>query len=191
MHWTKSASCWGGAVVATVALMAPVTAADLSGRWLHVVVNDGSNGGESVKVHLPLSVVESVLPMVEDEHLHGGKVRVGDSDVDMPDLRLAWQGLRDAPDGNFVTVDGSDGKVRVGKAKGFFLVHVDEGDEDGAKVEVKLPLKAVDALFSGKTDELDVMAALRALSDGDAGDIVRVTDGSDNVRIWVDSRQAE
>jgi hypothetical protein len=57
---------------------------------------------------------------------------------------------------------------------------------------VTVPLKVVDALLSGtKNDELDVAAALRALSD--AGDVllVAVQDSNQRVRVWVDSRNTQ
>jgi hypothetical protein len=60
------------------------------------------------------------------------------------------------------------------------------------KVDVTVPLKIVDALFStAQNDELDIAAALRAL--GDAGDILLVTvqDLSQKVRVWVDSRNTQ
>jgi hypothetical protein len=53
-------------------------------------------------------------------------------------------------------------------------------------------MKVVDALFStAKDDELDIAAALRALSD--AGDILIVTvqDASQHVRVWVDSKGSQ
>jgi hypothetical protein len=57
-------------------------------------------------------------------------------------------------------------------------------------VDVSVPLTVVDALLSGGTDELDLVAAVRAL--GTLGDTVLVTveDQKSKVRIWVDSRSA-
>jgi hypothetical protein len=60
------------------------------------------------------------------------------------------------------------------------------------RVDVTAPLKVVDALCStAKNDELDIAAALQALSD--AGDIALVTvqSSSEKVRVWVDSRNAQ
>jgi hypothetical protein len=54
---------------------------------------------------------------------------------------------------------------------------------------VTVPMKIVDALFStSKDNELNVIAALHALSE--AGDtlLITVQDASQHVKIWVDSR---
>jgi len=54
-------------------------------------------------------------------------------------------------------------------------------------VSIKVPIKVADALLSGKKDELDVLAAIRALGEYPNLDLVTVQDESNNVRIWVDS----
>jgi len=162
-----------------------------SERWLHVVVDEG--GGEKVDLHVPFSSLRSLWPIVDGaEDLAGDALRVGPVDLRGLDLRRTWDELRTAPDGNFLSVDGTEGQVRMGKFKGSFLLHVDEEDEDGdagASVEIKLPLPVLDALFSGAPGQLDVPAALEALEASAAGEIVRVSDGEDRVRIWIDSRQ--
>jgi len=55
-------------------------------------------------------------------------------------------------------------------------------------VEVKVPMKVVDALFSAGKDELDVVAALRALSGNGDTELVNVKDSENTVHIWIDSR---
>jgi len=100
--------------------------------------------------------------------------------------------VRTAPDNEFVTVKEKDSDVRVAKADGNIIVHVIDKRNNDQKVDVTVPIKIVDALFStAKNDELDIAAALRALSD--AGDILLVTvhDSSQNVRVWVDSRNTQ
>jgi len=42
-------------------------------------------------------------------------------------------------------------------------------------------------LLSGPNDELNVLAAVRALDEFQNLELVTVKDGSDDVRIWVDS----
>jgi hypothetical protein len=62
-------------------------------------------------------------------------------------------------------------------------------DGDKENVDVTIPMKVVDALFStSKDNELNVIAALRALSDAGDALLVTVQDASQHVRIWVDSR---
>jgi hypothetical protein len=55
-------------------------------------------------------------------------------------------------------------------------------------VEVKVPLSVIDALLSGKKDELDLVAGLRTLSAQGDTELVSVKDGEDTVRVWVDSK---
>jgi hypothetical protein len=53
-------------------------------------------------------------------------------------------------------------------------------------------MKVVDALLStAKENELDVAAALRALSDAGDALLVTVQDATQHVRIWVDSRNTQ
>jgi len=49
-------------------------------------------------------------------------------------------------------------------------------------------MKVVDALFSSGKDELDVVAALHALSSNGDTELVSVKDDENTVRIWIDSK---
>ena len=55
-----------------------------------------------------------------------------------------------------------------------------------AKVHIRVPVALVDALLSGPEDELDLQAALTELENMGRDEIVRVDDGRDTVRIWID-----
>jgi hypothetical protein len=176
-------------LLATGALSsAMVTMAGTGERYLHVKVDDAKNG-ESVNVNVPLSMAEKILPAVNKGNLHAGKVTVGEAQMEGIDLHAILDAIRTAPDNEFVTVKEKDQDVRVAKSNGNLIIHV-KGNKDGdQKVDVTVPMKVVDALFSTtQKDELDIAAALRALSD--AGDILIVTvqDASQHVRVWVDSK---
>jgi len=176
-------------LLATGAMMAATSAmAGAPERYLHVRVEDSAKG-ESVNVNVPLSMAEKVLPAVNHGNLHQGKVTISTSEMNGIDVRAILDAIRTAPDNEFVTVKEKDQDVRVAKSNGNLVVHVTDSSKKGEKVDVTVPLKVVDALFSSaKQDELDVAAALRALSD--AGDtlLVTVQDATEHVRIWVDSR---
>jgi hypothetical protein len=88
----------------------------------------------------------------------------------------------------FVTVESADETVRVAKQGGYLVATVDErtGSED--KVNVRIPFAVVEALLSGATDELDLLAAVRALSQHGDAVLVTVQDKNTSVRVWVDSR---
>jgi hypothetical protein len=108
------------------------------------------------------------------------------------DVRALLDAVRTAPDNEFVTVKDKDSDVRVAKSNGNIIVHVTDKKNKKQRVNVKVPLKVIDALFAtAKNDELDIAAALRALSD--AGDVLLVTvqDSSQEVRVWVDSRNTQ
>jgi hypothetical protein len=49
-------------------------------------------------------------------------------------------------------------------------------------------MKVVDALFSAGKDELDVVAALRALSANGDTELVNVKDSENTVHIWIDTK---
>jgi hypothetical protein len=156
--------------------------------WIHVYIDEGGEAGETVRVNLPFSLLQEVLPLIRNEHLDGGRVRLPESvDLEGIDLREALRAVRDVADGEFVTVQGPDENVSVAKRDGLLLVNVDDGDE---KVRVRLPLEVLDALFTSDSEELDLVAALRALWETHSGnDIVTVDDGKTKVRVWLDDRQ--
>lgn len=163
-------------------------------RYLHVKV-DGGTKGESVNVNVPLSMAIKILPTINHGELHNGRVTISNADINDVDVRAILDAVRTAPDNEFVTVKSSEQDVRVAKSNGNLIIHVRDSGKDsgksGQKVDVTVPMKVVDALFStAKQNELDVAAAIRAL--GEAGETVLVTvqDAEQNVRIWIDSKSA-
>jgi hypothetical protein len=159
-----------------------------SDRYLHVKVEDPKNG-ESVNVNLPLAMAQKILPTINRGELHDGRVTINDASLEGVDVRALLDAIRTAPDNEFVTVKSNDSDVRVAKSNGNLIVHVRDKSKDDCKVDITVPMRVVDALFStAKKNELDVAAALRAL--GEAGDtlLVTVQDAAQQVRIWVDSR---
>jgi hypothetical protein len=160
-------------------------------HYLHIKVDDSAKG-ESVNVNLPLSMAEKILPTVNRGNLHQGRVTISSEDMDGVDLRAILDAIRTAPDNEFVTLKQHGQNVRVAKSNGNMVVHVREAGEGGHTVDITVPMKVVDALFStAKKDELDVAAAIRALAE--AGDtlLVSVQDATQHVRIWVDSRSSQ
>jgi hypothetical protein len=183
-----AAVCLSAAIVAGTApavLAAPVE------RYLHIKVDDPSKG-ESVNVNVPLSMAEKILPTVNKGSLHNGHVTIGKADLNDVDVRAILDAIRTAPDNEFVTVKEKDQDVRVAKSNGNLIVHVRDAGKDGQKVDVTVPMKVMDALLStAKENELDVAAALRALSDAGDALLVTVQDATQHVRIWVDSRNTQ
>ncbi|HUI74171.1 MAG TPA: hypothetical protein VLX32_04460 [Candidatus Acidoferrum sp.] len=195
-------------LLAPLATFAQTNSPSTADRWIHVRVTSSDSKGETVKVNVPVDMAEKILPAINKDRLHAGKVRIDNGDMDGVDIRAILDAVRTAKDGEFVTVQAPDADVRVAKQGGFLLIHVtDKSDhhhekagkaEKGEKaemvnvsphhVEVKVPMKVVDALFSGEKDELNVLAALRALSTSGDTELVSVKDDDNTVRVWIDSK---
>src|SRR5450432_4109213 len=115
-------------LAAAPAILSPVasgqTSAPKAERWLHVRVVNSDNRGETVRVNVPLELAESVLPTINKENLHNGKVTISQAHLNDVDLHALMNAVRNAKDGEYVTVQGSDQDVRVAKEGGRLLVHV-------------------------------------------------------------------
>ena len=157
--------------------------------WLHVRVDSPDSKGERVRVNIPVELAEKVLPTISHDQLRGGKVTIHCAHGDDVDLHAMMDAVRTAKDGEYVTVQSEDNDVRVAKQAGHLIVHVlDKGKSKKEQVEVKVPMKVVDALFSAGKDELDLVAALHVLSGMGDTELVSVKDEENTVRIWVDSK---
>lgn len=188
-----------------------------SERWLHVRVIDTNHKGETVRVNVPLEMAEKVLPAINKDRLRNGKVQINHSEIEGVDLKALLEAVRSSKDGEYVTVQSNDNDVRVAKQAGYMVVHVtekgfksskadkDSSDKSGksadksmdksdkpyerSRVDVKVPMKVVEALLSAGKDELDVVAALRALSaHGGDTELVSVKSDDSTVRVWLDSK---
>lgn len=167
----------------------PAASSSRGDRWLHVRVINSEAKGETVRVNIPLELAEKVLPTINKRELHGGKVRIDNAHMDEIDIRALAEALRTSKDGEFVTVQAHDADVRVAKQNGFMLVNVvEKNSSKNNKVDVKVPMKVVDALLSAGKDELDIVAALRALSAQGDVELVTVKNDENTVRVWVDSK---
>ena len=128
-----------------------------------------------------MSLVMEVLPLIRHDMLRDGKVRlagledeIGDLEVeglDELDVRALWESIRKLEDAEFVTVEGDRENVRVYKQGDFVLIEVEEGRD---RVNIRVPLEVVGALFSGDPGELDLLAAVEALGRYTDGDLVTV-----------------
>ena len=170
------------------------TASVSKDRWLHVRVISSDARGETVKVNVPLELAEKVLPAIHQERIHDGKVKINNGHVNDVDLRALVEAIRTTKDGEFVTVQSNDCDIRVAKQDNHLIVHVldkgihEKGELKKSEVEIKVPMKVVDALFSAGKDELDLVAALHALSTQGDTELVSVKDRENTVRVWLDSR---
>jgi len=171
-------------------------------RWLHVRVEGKGPDVETVHVNLPLSLLETVLPAIDQDGLRHGIVRIrrhdgdrhpvglGHSDLDAADLRAILAAVRDAEDGEYVTVDDPDERVRVWKEKGLLCIDAEERGDSPEKVHVRIRMDVLSAMLTDDPDELDVVAAVRVLGERDEGDLIVVTGEDEAVHIWIDGSSA-
>jgi hypothetical protein len=176
-------------------------------QWIHVRVENKDGSGETVRVNVPIEMAEKVLPAISHDNLQRGKVRIDNAHLNDVDLRALLDAVRSSKDGEYVTVQSKEENVRVAKNAGYLYIHVTEkksGEKtekngeamqgakissgNDSKVEIKIPMKVVEALFSAGKDELDVVAALHALSSNGDTELVSVKDNEQTVHIWIDSK---
>jgi hypothetical protein len=181
----------GAMAQATVAPAKPAESATSArgDRWLHVRVISTDGRGEKVRVNVPLELAEKVLPAVNHDRLHDGKVKIDSAQMNDVDLKTILAAIRTAKDGEYVTVQGNDNDVRVAKEGNHLMIHVvDKSNSKKCQVEIKVPMKVIDALLSAGKDELDLVAALHALSAQGDTELVSVKDSENTVKVWLDSK---
>jgi hypothetical protein len=211
-HVSQGFLAFTGSMLLTACAFVPPPAiaqtSSKSDQWIHVRVDSKEANGETVRVNVPMEMAEKVLPAINHENLQSGKVRIDKAHLDDVDLRTLLDAVRTSKDGEYVTVQSNEENVRVAKSAGYLYIHVTEKksgehhakhaeSKEGAakvapteesKVEIKIPMKVVDALFSAGKDELDVVAALHALSSNGDTELVSVKDDENTVRVWIDSK---
>lgn len=169
--------------LATLVLLPSLALAE--GNWVHVRILEEGADGDRVSVNMPVQTIATMLPMIESEDLKEGRIRIDGHEIDGRDLRALWQSIQDAGDGEFLTVDTKDEKVRVAK-KGALLFVECEDDAEGDRVDIQIPIAVVNALLSGPEDQLDLLAGLQALETHGREIQVTVNDEHTAIRIWVD-----
>lgn len=186
----KAASLMLGAAL-VAAMTAPAMGAGTEGRWLHVRVLDRNERAEKVRINLPFAMLETMANSMQAEHVKDGRMQLGDSGVSPEQLRAMWQALRSSGDMEFVTIQSDDETVRVARSGRYMLAKIEgsrDGDGSRDKVDVKVPLKVVDALLDAPEGELNLKGALQILADYGDGDLVTIHDETSDVRVWIDDR---
>jgi len=174
--------------VGALALALPMQALAATGAWLHVRVEDSGAKPTTVRVNLPVSVVESAAPLIQEKCAQHAKLKAAHKELNKAQLQSIWNALRASADGEFVSVVGVDENVKVSKSAGYLLVKVRNSGKKSEAVDVRVPMTVADALLSGPGEELDVMAAIHALTREGKGELVTVNDKSNVVRIWIDEK---
>ncbi len=171
----------------SMALAAPPVQSNATERYLHVKVNNAKTH-ELVRVNLPLSLAERVIPAINHGQLKNGKVQVAGLAANPVNLKMILEALKSAPEGEFVTVQEPDSNVRVAKEHGQMIVHVVD-KKSKEKVDVTIPWEVAQALASETNeDQLNIEAAVKALESAGDVTLVMVSGQDENVRVWIDSR---
>ena len=162
-----------------------------AGLWVHVHVEE--EGGATVRLNLPVGLVEMAAAVLPDAHVNG-RIEIDDEDFTVAELRAMWGSLRAGGDALYIDADDDGDHVRVRRSHGYLLVDVDDHGRhhhrhhgDHAKVAMRIPESVIEALLAGSDDDgLDVGGALRALAAAGEGELVAVADDDARVRVWVD-----
>jgi hypothetical protein len=159
-------------------------------RYLHVRV-DNPKTHELVRVNLPLSLAEKVIPAINNGQLQNGKVKVGHLDANGVNIRAILDALKTAPEGEYVTVQEPGNEVHVAKENGKLVAHViDKAGKE--RVDVTIPWEVAQALISETSDnQLNISAAIKALENIADTTLVTVASEEESVRIWIDSNNTE
>ncbi|HTM37309.1 MAG TPA: hypothetical protein VL156_11215 [Terriglobales bacterium] len=159
-------------------------------RYLHIKVNNPKTQ-ELVRVNVPLSLAEQVVPAINHGDLKNGKIHVGNFNADDINLRALLQAVKSAPEGEFVSVQRPDEEVHVAKERGQLVAHVrDKGGKE--RVDVTIPWEVAQALISETTDnQLNLSAAIKALQNIGDMTLVTVAGEDESVRIWIDSNNTD
>jgi hypothetical protein len=152
-------------------------------RWINVHVVEHEDNTD-VKVHLPLSLVQTLVDAVHTKDFDAGMVT-----IDMDRAEIDWvvilRELQKAPEGEYVTVEEPDASVHFGKQDGVVTVDVQEKGEHGEHVVVRLQEPLLNAV-KVEGDRLDVRALLSRLTEAKVGDLLTVESTDANVRVWVE-----
>lgn len=151
--------------------------------WLHVRVEEGEQG-RSVKINLPLSLAESILPLIETPELKAGRIKLDTQELSVEDLRKIWATLKAQGEYALVEVNSPEANIQVTLKGGELLVTTTEGSEK--QVFVQVPATVIEALLSGEANELNLQAAIEALQQVEPREIVRVQEKDKTVRVWID-----
>ncbi len=183
---------WGNAmrnrvtllVFALVALFT-FSAQAASKEWLHIHVDEMKNDAEKVRINIPLSLMEVMLPMIEEEAIKDGKINIDNREFSTKELKKLWAAVKEEGDAEFVTIEKRGENVRI-FTQGNFLFVQSTKDSEG-KVNIRIPLAIVDAMLSGPENQLNLAAAVKALKDSGVRELISVESDDSKVLVWIDN----
>ena len=169
--------------VALLAAQVPAAAADGTALWLRVDVTHSGEEAGRIKINVPLSLMEVVIESADGEKLFH-PLDVADGHIDIAKM---WQSIRDMASEEILTIEAEDEIVKVWKDREYFRVDVKDADE-GATVEVKIPIGLMDYLFNSERTGFDFQALVSTLRGYAPLQLVKVVSNDENVAVWIEER---
>ncbi len=166
-----------------LAALAGVLTAGLMMDWVVVDVETTGPDAVNITIPFPLLVGRIAAAAVPDSLLEEA-VMPPEVAENRELVMTAIRALSDCPDGNLVTVDAPDAKVRINKEGDQLLIDV---DADDAVVHCRVPVKGIyKALDRWDWETPDPGMAFRILASAKNGDLVTVDaeDAKVAIRIW-------
>lgn len=155
-------------------------------RFLRMQVEE-SHGGrtESHTFSVPTFVVNGVLRGASVGRFHREIDLEFHRDIPYETLKDAWAELGRSPEGTDVARTIDEDKVTFRKEGSVLVIRVEDQEEEGQRVVLRIPLSLAETAMSESRD-LDadsIIAGLRALG---KGDLVDVVSHDAHVRIWLE-----
>ena len=185
-HMVRHTSLHMLALVAVVGV-APLGAQEASEEprsWLHVQVEGEDDDTRPLAFNAPPRAVGALVAMAPDEIISpDGRLTVAEKHgVSLSDIRAMWQEIMAAGDSEFATFQRADRTFTAARVGDRVQARVGDGGEN---MRLDLSVVVVGALLSGDGETLNLVAAIDQL-DEFRGDIVRVTEDTRQIRVWVD-----
>ncbi|MEM7245656.1 MAG: hypothetical protein AAF533_09945 [Acidobacteriota bacterium] len=172
------------ALLATVTSLILAAGASAKTPLLHVHVDD-PNEDNKVELSLPLSFASMALSMAGEAEIQAEINNAISEKMNLDEVRAAWTELKEM-EGDFLTIDQKDARVKAGIRGDALEVNVVEGSGK-TEVDILLPTRLVDVLLSGGKNELNLRGVIAELQSGAITDVITVRqDGAEPVRIWVE-----
>lgn len=156
-------------------------------HWLHIRV--ASEGEDQFNLNLPLSLVDSLLPMIEDKdwdrgHFRSGRFHWRDHEWTVAELRELWDAVKEERGYDLATFSNRHSNVRLFLDDRYLRVESEDDSRD--QISAKIPITVVDALLSGEGEKLNLMAAVEALKTLGNDELIRVDAERSSVQVWID-----
>jgi hypothetical protein len=166
------------AVILIASVMAWAQDDRLKGKMLKIDFYSEVDEGMTMNLSLPLSLIETVKPKIE-EILN--QVQAEQEGFDFVEI---WNQVKDVGPTEFVDIKSKEANIKVSTNEQHLRVDVFQKLE-GRDIRVVLPMALGDALFAnGKRVDYD--AILNALLDMQGQDLVKVEAADMRGRVWIE-----